>query len=74
MVSLVNIAVSRAGEVSRVLRTTISTPLNQLGGVYHTVLLKVAHAHPLGMVNQEKPAADHANEASPARNHTILQG
>ena len=74
MVSLVSIAASHAGEVSRVLRTTINTPLNQLGEVYHTVLLKVVHAHPHGMVNQGKRAADHANEASPARNHTILPG
>ena len=74
MVSLVSIAASHAGEVSRVLKTTISTPLNQLGEVYHTVLLKVAHAHPHGMVNQGKLVAGHANEATRAQNHTILRG
>ena len=35
--------------------------------------LKVAHAHPHGMANQGKLAAGHANEASLARNHTILE-
>ena len=68
MASLVsiNIAVSRAGVVSRVLKTNIGTPLKQLGEVCRTVLLKVARAHPHGMANQEKRAAERANEASPA--------
>ena len=74
MVSLVSIAASHAGEVSRVLKTTIDTPLNQLEGMYHTVQLRVAHAHPLGMDNQEKLAAGHANEANSAQNPTILSG
>ena len=74
MVSLVSIAASHAGEVSPALRIITGTPPNQFGEVYHTVLLKVAHAHPHGMANQGKHAADPANEASPARNLTILQG
>ena len=49
MVSLVSIAASRAGKVSRVLRTTIDTPRSQLEGMYHAVQLRVAHAHPHGM-------------------------
>ena len=74
MVSLVSIAASHAGEVSRALRITTDTPLSQLEGMHHTVRLKVAHAHPHGMVNQGKRDAGLVNEASPARNHTILRG
>ena len=74
MVSLASIAVTRAGEVSLVLRTITSIPPNRLGEMYHTVLLQVAHAHPHGMANQGERAAGLVNEESPARNHTILRG
>ena len=74
MVSRVNIAASHACEVNHAMRIITSTPPDQLEEMYHTVLLKVAHAHPHGMANQGKHAADPANEASPARNLTILRG
>ena len=74
MVSLVSIAASHAGELNPALRIITSTPPNQLGEVYHTVLLQVAHAHPHGMANQGKRAAGLVNEESPARSHAILRG
>ena len=73
MVSLVSIAASHAGEVSRVLKITINTPLSQLGGA-RTVRLKVARVHRLSLGNQGKPAAERANEAHPAPITTIPKG